>query len=347
MANIQDILANKKMHNVEKITSGFDVSTKKVSDIVHSANLEAKYVNYDYLQVSKLNTYSVNDSEVEELANSIMNFGILLEYPIVEKISDKQYDILSGQKRFRAITEIKQNYPDNFHTIFPNNCVPCKIIDFKTFKIRSGNETLSDDAVRLMIIAESNNQREQTVRDYMLRVTQLQIVYNELKTKGMITGKRTREFIAESIPLQPRSIQKVLTSQKKMLPELWDTFLQTDDLISVRMLEELANLPEPIQLFLYNEYQAGRTPNLKEYISDKSPKQPVKESRAEHVVYTDTTINRERLSAMFAVQNFEKTISLISNDTKISQQDMKKLDEISLKLTRLNTIATDILKKYQ
>ena len=365
MASIQEALAGRRAGTIKKLTSGFDVDPGKGVNIISETALEAKKIPFDSLSVSPANTYSVNADEVQELSDSISSIG-LLDYPVVEMVSIHSYEILSGQKRYLAIKLLKENDPARFSSLFPEGKIPCKVVDLAHFQVYgTGDMSRVDPSVkRTWIIASGNQQHEKTVADLILQVEQLTDVYQELKSKGLVTtGKRQREFIAENSSLQSRSVQRVVTAKKQMLPELWNVVKMYPGLTSVRQLVALSELPQKEQGTLASEINAGHGPSLETFLSNdlgdgqfrqEPPGNPPKdnptalgEERPLYDSHGDIVLDGERLESFFMVQSFARTARMITNEVHITGADAKKLEDIGIKLEKLRRSAEKILKKYK
>ena len=356
MANIQDILASKKgiSGNSGRLTSGFDVNPAISSGLVNETDLEPKKILFDYLGISPFNTYSVNPDDVEELAESISRIGIL-DYPIAEMRSVDHYEILSGQKRFLAVGRLRKTDRKRYDELFPGDCIPGRILDMKSFRLSSGTGTveLSEEGRRTLVIAAGNQQHEKTVSDYMLQVEQFASVYAELKEKGLIpAGERQREFIADNVALQTRSVQKVLNAKRDLPGDLWKALMECRLLESVSVLEEISRLPYNIQMDILADIRAGKEIILpgKEACQAKAPPRPVfRPSPRDHMFgaeYNDCTVSPDRLENLFAMPEFRQTLNSFRTEVRITPDDMRKLEDIGMKMEKLRLSTEKILKKY-
>lgn len=346
MASIQEQLAAKRNRTaVNKLTSGHDVDTSFVTNVVNEAALMPKNIDISYLKVSPENTYSYDAEELEELKDSILRIG-MLDYPIVEKKSDKLYEILSGQKRFLAVSQLQKEDPESFEKIFPRSKIPCKVIDFEKMKIFGEDkidQIITTESKRMFIIAAGNQQHEKTVRDYMLQVEQLSLVYAEMKEKGLLVGQRQREFVAEHTNMQSRSSQKVLTARKTMLPELWSALKNYEGLVSVRQLEAISKLDHKTQKEIYTRIKRGEHIDLNRYLVEKHtpvalPKPPA--------FWASLTVTSDELAKMLYTKELSSMASKIKDKTEMDNADIESLTEIGKKINGLRKKAEKIIDKY-
>lgn len=308
-----------------------------------------KQIKYEYLKVSPYNTYGVNQAHVNELASGIASLG-LLDFLIVEMVSVVEYHILSGQKRYLAITKLKEELSrEDFENIFPGGNIPCRVIDYSKLHLKDpvSGADLSIDNKRNYIIAEGNQQHEKTVSDYMLQIELYSGIYNELKEKNLAGGVRLREFVAEKIGgIQSRSVQKVINAKNNMNALLWN-FLKGKDLLeSVNQLQEISLIPMDKQNVLYELLQAGTEVDLAEYIKnggavmkDPTPT-PVK-------VKEEATANWGEYQQRFAERSMEQVLSSLDKDTVLDPKDKEALDLMITKYDKMFDKAQRLVKKYQ
>ena len=68
-------------------------------------NEKIEYLNLDLLHPFENNPFqSVDESEYDELRDSIMEFGIIT--PLIVNKSDKGYEIISGHRRWQIAKEL-------------------------------------------------------------------------------------------------------------------------------------------------------------------------------------------------------------------------------------------------
>lgn len=306
-------------------------------------------VNFDYLKVSPFNTYGVNQAHVDELASGIASVG-LLDFPIVEMISVSEYHILSGQKRFLAITKLRDELSqEEFEKIFPGGLVPCRVIDFSKLHLKdmTTGEDLSIDTKRNYVIAEGNQYHEKTVSDYMLQVELYAEIYQELKEKNLAGGVRLREFTAEKMGgLKSRSVQKVINAKNHMNPLLWGFLKKNDLLESANQLQELSLLAEERQTVLYELLSAGNKVDLAAYIKNSVPE--LKDTS------TSPTENKSGLSAnwgeyqhKFAEKSLDQMLSSLDENMPLDPKDKEALDLMIAKYEKIFAKAERLVKKYQ
>ena len=124
------------------------------------------YLPLKSLEPSVLNSYEVGD--LEDLASSIRSCCILSPLTVVGPNEDGVYEILAGERRYRALSLIQEKDGVEY------NQVPCHIV---------GDSNL-DQTIKKLIIEISNLETREFNRD----VHRLQVVslYKELADKGTI-----------------------------------------------------------------------------------------------------------------------------------------------------------------
>lgn len=330
MASIKKAMAEKG--SIKEFSSGFDVNPEISMDIIDESALSPRKIDFSKLYVSPYNTYSFLGEEVTDLASSILNLGIL-DYPIAEMISLDRYEILSGQKRYLAIKHIRDNYKEEYQKLFPNDKIPCKIIDFSKFYLPGElhGDTISPETKRMFVIASGNQQHEKTVQDFMLQTEQLSSVYKELKAKGLISSQRQREFAADHMMLQTRSVQKVLNALRDTDKELWNVLKTFEQLTSVTQLEEISKLDSNRQSELLILIVSGTEFSLENFLKAKPFAKKSDNNKAK--LMPKETFN------LYCNSKLEEDIFM-------TNEDADKLENIDKKIKKLKKQAEKITSKY-
>lgn len=178
-----------------------DDKRKKISTL-------KKIKNIDIIPSNK-NPYLVkNDDEMQELAESIKENGILTPL-LVRPIEDGKYEIISGHRRFYAATEI-----------LGLALIPCEIIDVS-----------DEDAYSIMV--DCNKYRENILPSEQARAYRLK--YDSLKRKSgertditcpqnedrLEDKKRTVEIIAENTLFSKAKVERYIKISY-LIPQLLD-----------------------------------------------------------------------------------------------------------------------------
>lgn len=158
------------------------------------------YLPLKSLEPSVLNSYEVGD--LEDLASSIRSCGILSPLTVVGPNEDGVYEILAGERRYRALSLIQEKDGVEY------NQVPCHIV---------GDSNL-DQTIKKLIIEISNLETREFNRD----VHRLQVVslYKELADKGTIEQQDIVRRVQNSLKVSPRYARMYVSIFKNAIPEL-------------------------------------------------------------------------------------------------------------------------------
>jgi hypothetical protein len=210
-------------------------------------------VPYDKLSCSSLNKFAIED--MEELKASIETLGLLTPLSIVGPNEDGKYEILSGERRYRAIGALREDSTGVF------DGVPCLIVgtcdmhnDEKELLIEVANIESRDiknkDAHRFKIVKllqslEGNEAIRQ--RGYAKKLTSLlgvseryanmiKTIYvdgtDELKDAMLDENVKTRVVEAGKIAKLPVEHQKAYVDMVKGGETSWDAYDKIKDKIA-------------------------------------------------------------------------------------------------------------------
>ena len=146
-----------------------------------------KEIDVTQIIVNEKNFYGMR--EIEELAESIKMCG-LLHNIVVNELSDGQYLLISGERRFKAYYSLYQEDESKYKMI------PCKVLN------------IEDEDLKQWYLIEGNKQRTKNDYEIMEEVKQRQEYYEKLKSKGYKFGKKTRALISEDIGISETQVQR-------------------------------------------------------------------------------------------------------------------------------------------
>lgn len=145
------------------------------------------------------------EREIGDLADKILNLG-LIHYLFVRKKDDGRYAIISGERRYRAIGEIRKSHANMFIT------VPCTIArdgDPLTDKLRQ----IEANRVVLPTLEEQRKDIEEAYQDYLDR-----------KNSGEILPDSIVRMIASARNQTERTVQRIISINQKLIPELQNLY---------------------------------------------------------------------------------------------------------------------------
>ena len=200
----------------------------------------------DYLPLDSIRPNSLNErykqNDLESLSFSIEDRGLLHNLVVRPAETDGQYVLVSGERRWRAISMIKDRNPQRFSELFPGGLVPAKI---------HRCESDIDEEIDL-IVANSQSRTLSTVERFE-DVRRLSELY-AAKTSGAKTSARARaEAVAADLGMTWRQAYKYI-SMEKLLPQFADAF--KEGRMGLELAGKVASLTESQQLLLLERVDA-------------------------------------------------------------------------------------------
>lgn len=226
---------------------------------------KTKYVAYEEIYLNDLND-GLSMDEIEQLADSIQRVG--LQQPLLVVQDEKgKYRLISGHRRFRAITLLKENGKWN-------EKIECKVAEPEDIDIE-----LSDQTKELYMLLSGNINREKTAQDRLFEMKGWQSVYDELKKNKVKTYKgidgierelkKAREYIQNMSGMSSGDLARLKKIEKNAAPEVVEKLNSGE--ISVNTASEISSLPKEEQLKKINnnvQEDNGINLNRKIFIND-------------------------------------------------------------------------------
>ncbi|MCC0732178.1 MULTISPECIES: ParB N-terminal domain-containing protein [unclassified Clostridioides] len=176
-------------------------------ELKEQEQFKIEYIHIDDIVPSKKNFYSIDDESIGELAESILEVGLLhnlLVRPNIEVIDGleyEKYELLSGERRYRAHKRLVELGYKKFQLI------PCQV--------------MSLDDVDAEIALISANAHSRPLTDYeKLKETQKLIDLHKLKRANgeKVTG--IHNAVSEKLKLKPTQTKRYVSMAKNLIPEL-------------------------------------------------------------------------------------------------------------------------------
>lgn len=341
--NVKEELEKKNIKTNKGVT-GASIAISTFLEANKDAISEIK-VAFEDLIVSPSNMYGCTQAEINELTASISSVG-LLERLIVEKGSSK-YEILSGQKRFKAIEQLHNDAPEIYRKWFPDNKITCTLIDLnKAYFIgESEDNQMTIDAKRKYIISSANIQHEKTARDYMLQYKAKKNFYQEQKEKGLIkVGTKQRDFMGETLQIASRSVQVLITAEKTLDPELWSELERFEKLETINQLNSIIKLSKESRVVLLNLIRDNVDFSLEKFL--KNPTEDFMQEEEKSITEAQKLSSKE-IEKLVGFDQLRKSLSGIDEKKEIKGRDIEKLMNIKNKILKQKDELDKILKKYK
>lgn len=187
--------------------------------------------------------YSMNAASIRRLADSIKKQG-LTDLPLVRKMEDGTYQMVSGHRRKAAYTLLSEQ-DERFSNL------PCRVV-----------EGISDEASVLMLHAANYFTRTLTITERAAATRALGVEVERRRAEDdSIKGMRTEDVKASIIEEQTgRKVSGKTIKRQEALAELVETRLidawrqkAEEGMLSASAIEAIAEMPEATQVVLYDE----------------------------------------------------------------------------------------------
>ncbi len=211
-----------------------------------------KKIPAEKLHPSKKNFYKMDKEEINALKETIELVGVQ-ENLVVKPIGNGEYEIISGHKRHRAVTELIREGKD------VSNLLPCKIED-------------ATDGVRseLILIFTNSTQRERSDYCKMFEVQRVRELLEEYGQNNHLPGRK-RDIIAGILNTSKTTIGKLDNIRRNIIPEFMGEYKKGK--ISTHAANQIAGADEEGQRLLWERYQENGTIYGKEVMEYKEPKE--------------------------------------------------------------------------
>lgn len=293
----------------------FSVSDYIKPEDVSKLDTEATAITFiprERLLQNEKNFYDT--SSIDELADSIALNG-LIEPIIVRPVRDGSgdYRIISGHRRFLAISELAKDEPERWAR------VPAII-----------REPASDVLEELLLIEANRATRVMSSADTMRQAERYRELLAELKNQGVEIPGRLRDAVAEAMQISASRLARLDVIRKNLSPEWMEAF-ETGSL-SESAAYELARLPQEQQASVRSKAKGNPTAQSVAAIASELSREADASAGQSHT----TTSPREEPEAD------ERPACLTSDEKKFSSQWKHLVDVCSEASMSISEVA-DIL----
>ncbi|MGL4109009.1 ParB/RepB/Spo0J family partition protein [Clostridium sp. LP20] len=207
----------------EGMLNGISKNVKKVTELEAKESFKLEYIDINKIQRSEKNFYEIID--IDDLSEDIRING-LNHNLVVRPTKNGTYEIISGERRFTALTRLVTEG----NTQFIN--VPCKVI------------SLNDVDAEIVLIQANAQTRELSENEKLKQVERLSELYKAKKANGEKIGK-IRDVISNDLKLSPTQVGRYERINNKLIPELKELLEQGN--LSTANASEFSTLSEESQ----------------------------------------------------------------------------------------------------
>ena len=240
--SVNDILSPLSKRDALKNTSYFEIQNIPIEKILPSDK----------------NIYEARD--IDELAANIEEMGLLHNLVVKPENQNGYFEIISGERRYRACELLYENGNKNF------GYLPCKI--------EAAGSALIDE---LKLIYANATARELTDYEKMRQAKRIKDLLCELKADGYEFKGRMSEIAAKIIGVSPAQVKR-LNKIDKSLSDDFKQELRAEN-IGTTAAYEVANLPETKQKEAFDDYRKKGSLSLNDVKTKKEPETPPKSEK--------------------------------------------------------------------
>lgn len=279
----------------------------RVNNINNTDDGFTQELDIDLLVPSKNNFYGIR--LVEELMESIKENG-LMHNLVVRKKDDGTYEILSGERRFRALKELGHKK------------VPCNI------------KEVSDLDAELLLIQANMQQRELNIQEKMEGIRKLQEIYKEKRKSGEKLEGKTRDLIGKDLNMSGVQVGRYQKIDKDLIEPLKEK-LNSED-ITVTQAHTLSSLTESEQEIISDEIKDLNCKEHKEEVETliNGIKQPVENKHDKELI--DEMYSESNSKSDIVVSDCAKN----ADETKQKKEIKTEVNEIENKIDELKEMIT-------
>lgn len=332
MSKSREALKSKITSNLNSV-KGIDAN--KVSDLKTKEIFPIAYIDIDKIKRNKYNFYPIENTD--ELAEDIKQNG--LSHNIVVRKSNEDYEIISGERRFTALTKLYNEGMKEFSKI------PCKVVDV-------------DDVQAMILLIQANAQSREISE--MIKLKQVQLLhelYAEQNNNKKLLTKEIQLEIAEATKMSVSQVKKY-SSLANSSEELKDAFanekLNFSEATSISRLSDegqklaveiVKNVEDKIDVEeLKSDIKDIEKQKKRNKISDSELKKQLDVIKEKYVKTGKSDSTNSELSKELSLSTVNKNMNhLIKKGEKLIS-DISNLEKIDKNLIDKFTTLEDIVK---
>jgi len=303
---------------------------------------EIRNILISEIMPSEMNKYGIR--EIEELAASIEEIGLLHNLVVLEKGESRKYELISGERRFEACKMLFLGGNMDFKT------VPCKV-----------ERSISSEIDELKLIHANATARELTDYEKTMQAARIKDIVKKLKNNGHEFKGRTRDIVADMLNVSPAQVGRMESINKNLSPELKEEF--KDGKIGITAAYETSMLEKEEQTAVYEDFKAtGEIAKAKPKKGEKTAENPpainifseekpaallidkdLKEYQIEGDIVMIAAVNAgsRKIEGIFSSETHEGTAHYIELARAVVQECLKKAGWNEQNLKIMKGVLTD------
>ena len=292
---------------------------------VKTEQVRVQQIHYTKLKESQMNFYTRNEEEVEELADTMIIAGGILQPLIVRKTDLSEYEILAGHKRRRAsMYNVERGYKEY-------EFLPCIVMDMSGLmakkvaeKVLAEHDSINDDELLDMIaeyivICTNSTASERSDYEKMMQAVRLSEILPVMLDNENLKGRVLRAEIAKEMKCSDGQVGRYQSIYNNLVPEAMERF-QTGEMV-ISTAAEMSGLDRDRQR---EALKKGRI-TLEDIRLLKQQEKTVSESDTEKV-FGETFDQQEKMVSESDTENIsdEEIWQQEENSEMVSESDTEK-----------------------
>ncbi len=205
---------------------------------VKTEQVRVQQIHYTKLKESRMNFYTRNEEEVEELADTMIIARGILQPLIVRKTDLSEYEILAGHKRRRAsMYNVERGYKEY-------EFLPCIVMDMSGLmakkvaeKVLAEHDSINDDELLDMIaeyivICTNSTASERSDYEKMMQAVRLSEILPVMLDNENLKGRVLRAEIAKEMKCSDGQVGRYQSIYNNLVPEAMERFKTGEMVIS-------------------------------------------------------------------------------------------------------------------
>ncbi|MDB2125774.1 ParB/RepB/Spo0J family partition protein [Clostridium paraputrificum] len=295
---------SKKFSISEGMLNGISKNVKKVTELEAKEGFKIQYLDINKIHRSEKNFYEIID--IDDLAEDIKING-LNHNLVVRPCNDGTYELISGERRFTALSKLVLEG----HKQFIN--IPCKVVE------------LNDIDAEIVLIQANAQTRELSESEKLKQVNRLQELYKTKKANGEPVG-RIREAIAKDLNLSTTQVGRYERINNSLIPELKELLDQGN--LSTSNASEFSTLSEESQKGILEILNKNISLSKEEAISLKQELKRVELQKEEEIKTKNSLIRyNSELKTKLDKANTDKSEIISEIEGQLRVDVKKELDD--------------------
>ena len=295
---------SKKFSISEGMLNGISKNVKKVTELEAKEGFKIQYLDINKIHRSEKNFYEIID--IDDSAEDIKING-LNHNLVVRPCNDGTYELISGERRFTALSKLVLEG----HKQFIN--IPCKVVE------------LNDIDAEIVLIQANAQTRELSESEKLKQVNRLQELYKTKKANGEPVG-RIRDAIAKDLNLSTTQVGRYERINNSLIPELKELLDQGN--LSTSNASEFSTLSEESQKGILEILNKNISLSKEEAISLKQELKRVELQKEEEIKTKNSLIRyNSELKTKLDKANTDKSEIISEIEGQLRVDVKKELDD--------------------